>query len=34
MQEKYENVVFIPTNELALSFSPSKYPSELTEVIP
>ena len=28
-EEKYDNVVFVPSNELALSFNPNIYPKEL-----
>ncbi len=33
-EQKYDNVVFIPTNELALSFNPNSYPALLQESIP
>jgi hypothetical protein len=32
-EQKYENVVFVPTNELALSFNPLSYPPELEDSI-
>ena len=32
-QYKYDNVVFIPSNELALSFSLNNYPSKLEQTV-
>ena len=31
LEDKYENVVYIPVNELGLSFNPLNFPKELED---
>ena len=33
LEHKFDKVVFIPANELALSFNPKIYPKELEESV-
>lgn len=32
-EQNYENVVFVPSNELALSFNPNRYPKQLKDSV-